>query len=61
MRIALKNVLIIFGSACITVSRKPCLSIEVKRKSSKFSYSVAFVERTLKFLSVLTPPFIYNN
>ena len=43
-----------------TVSIKTCINRKDKINSSKFSYSVIFVAITMNFLSVVTPPYIYQ-
>ena len=45
---------------CKTVSIKPCINREDKSKSLTFSYIVTVVVRKIMFLSVLTPPYIYQ-
>ena len=56
----MKTVLNIVLRACKTVSIRPCISREYKIKISKFSYTVIVVAITLKFLAVVTPPYIYH-
>ena len=56
----LKNVLRIVLIILKTVSRKPCINIENKSKSSQFICTVIVVKRTTKFLSVVTPSYIYQ-
>ena len=59
-RISLKNVLIISRLTCKIVSRKKCIHREYESKSSQFSYTFIVVARTMKFLAVVTPPYIYR-
>ena len=49
-----RAVQIIVKRIFIIVSRKTCVNIEYKIKISKFSYSGTYVERTMKFLGVVT-------
>ena len=60
MKITLKNVLKFCMIKCETVSRKPCINIEDKSKSSQFSYKSIVVTIKIQFLSVVTPPYIYH-
>ena len=56
----LKTVLRMVLRTCKTVSIRQCINREAKSKSSQFSYSVAVYERTMKFLVVVTSPYIYH-
>ena len=58
MKITLKTVLIIVLRACKTVSIKPCINREDKSTISPISYVAIFVTSTVKFLVVVTPPYI---
>ena len=60
MKRKLITVLIIFLRTCKTVSIKPCINREDKRKSSKFSYKVIVVTQTMKFLAVVKTHSIYH-
>ena len=60
MKIKLKIVIVIVLITCKKVSRKIFINRESKSKSSQFSYSVTVVERTMKFLAVVTPPYVYQ-
>ena len=61
MKITMKTVLRIFIRTCKTVSRKSCINIESKSKSSKFIYTDIVFEITMKFLAGVTPPYIYHD
>ena len=56
----MKTVLIIILRSCETVSRKLCINREYKSESSQFSHTFIVVARTMKFLEVVTPPYIYQ-
>ena len=58
MKIKLKYVRSIFMRICKSLSRKPCINRAYTSKSSYFSYTYIVVTRTIKFLSVITPPYI---
>ena len=58
-KITFKTFLRFFLITCKTVSRKLRINREAKSKTSQFSYSVTVVKRTMKFLAVVTPPYIY--
>ena len=60
MKISLTTVLRISLRTCKLFSRNPCINRESKISISQFSYKVIVVTRKKKFLSVLTPPSIYN-
>ena len=58
MKITFKTVLKNVLRTCKTVSIKLCIHREDKSKSVQFSYTDIVVARTMKFLSVVTPPSI---
>ena len=60
LKIILKTVLIIVLMTFKTVSIKQCINIEDKSKISQFSYTVIVVSLTIKFLAVVTLPYIYK-
>ena len=60
MKRILKTVLIFFLRTFQTVSRKPCINRESKRRILQFSYTFIVVTRTMIFLTFLTPPPIYH-
>ena len=60
MKITLKTVISIFLGTCKTVPIIPCINRKADIKTSQFSYSVTAVGKTIKFLSVVTPPSIYH-
>ena len=60
MKITLKTVLNFFLRTRKTVSRKPCINRDNKSKISQFICTVIVVTRTMKFLGVVTPQYIYQ-
>ena len=56
----LEKILRIFLRTCKTVLRKPCINREDKSECSQFNYTVIVLTRTMKFLSVVTPPSVYQ-
>ena len=42
------------------MARKLCINREYKIRISQFSYPIIFVARTMKFLEVVTPQYIYQ-
>ena len=61
IKITLKTFLrIMMRTTCKTVSIEPCINIEEKIKISQFIYTDIFVTRTMKFLAVVTTPYIYH-
>ena len=60
MNITLKIVLLFVLRTCKTVSRNTCMNIEDMSNISQLSYISVVVTRTMKFLSVVTPTYIYH-
>ena len=58
MKRTLKTVLRMVMRTYKTVSIKPCINREDKSTISPISYVAIFVTRTVKFLVVVTPPYI---
>ena len=54
----IETVMRIVLRTCKTVSIKPCINREYNSKISYFSYIVIVVSRIMKFLEVVTPPYI---
>ena len=61
MKITVKTVLWIVLITCKTVSRKPCINREDNIKISQFNYTAIVLIITMKLLSVVTSPSIYQN
>ena len=60
MKIKLKTVLMVVLIICKTVSIKPYINREDQSEISQFSYTTIVVTITMQFLTVVTPPSIYQ-
>ena len=59
MKTTLKTFLRIFLRTFKTVSRKSSINSESNIRSSKFSYTIIVVTRSIKSLTIVVPPSIY--